>query len=1000
MFLEDEIKRKHNKVNLGSKILTKNDYIKKLENDEMKEKLNKKKEKSNEIIKKFLHKNFISSKNVNLNLPNNLNQVLNYLNSNKIEQNKIELIILKTFEKTNLEILNYLNCRLLNSNLIFNLISIIKKLFSFLSDFQIKNLFVLNQKIYIKILLRILSISCYEIYFKIKRDYLINDEMNFFNFLYYLLFVISNKEKNFIIKKLSLNNIYFIYALNFIVDNYNKILSAKALEILFIFLEKFTENILIQREKFKKLNYINYSNKIINDFLEKFLLFILNTEKKFNFLFLCLNLENYIEIFNKFSEKNLLNIFNNFLLEINDNNNNFISEKIFYEKDLIFFSNFFNFIKKLNLIKYYNDRTIIINALNKILTILFKNISNSNYSIKNIIYLIRNSAMLLESLYKSEEKSSLMSILEHIINKIAIKNIENLYEKILDFSADLLLEIFPNINPNLKDKIIISNIQNEKKTIEKNIKLFEIISFIVINKINYKSNYFFVEFKTTKNIKENLPFNYFYLNFLSKYLIILFTDLMSKTDLDKIEKFSENLIIKCLKSLYFLDKEINFTPNSEKFWNKSELISKTNGKNSLLIIEIMKIMPFIFPIQIRVKEGQKAIASIIERSNVNLANSNINNFYDDENLFFENTKKTQEITIPRESIFNTSFMYYMQNLLDPFKKWKISFVNRFGQREEGIDAGGLFKEYLIKLSEEAFGNNFNYFIESQSGFLLPNINAYRITNNNCKKTFEFLGFITGKAILEGIKIYPNFSSTFLNNVLGIENTFIDLKEFDFDLYKNLVNLKTYEGDVENDLCLSFCIDEDDGTGKIRMVNLIENGENIKVNNNNRFLYIKKVTEYKLTFQFKNLVEFFKEGIEQVIDMEILKIFSGDDLRQIIFGFEKDAFDVDDMRINIEYQHWNFEDKIDQQCIEDFFRILKEFSVKEKEKFLFFCTSLKRLPIGGFAKLRPKFVLSKAGIKIPTSSTCVNMLKLPVLPYKELKEKLLYVINADAGFYYA
>jgi hypothetical protein len=157
-------------------------------------------------------------------------------------------------------------------------------------------------------------------------------------------------------------------------------------------------------------------------------------------------------------------------------------------------------------------------------------------------------------------------------------------------------------------------------------------------------------------------------------------------------------------------------------------------------------MPFIFPIQIRVKEGQKAIASIIERSNVNLANSNINNFYDDENLFFENPKKTQEITIPRESIFNTSFMYYMQNLLDPFKKWKISFVNRFGQREEGIDAGGLFKEYLIKLSEEAFGNNFNYFIESQSGFLLPNINAYRITNNNCKKTFEFLGFITGKAI--------------------------------------------------------------------------------------------------------------------------------------------------------------------------------------------------------------------------------------------------------------
>jgi hypothetical protein len=29
-----------------------------------------------------------------------------------------------------------------------------------------------------------------------------------------------------------------------------------------------------------------------------------------------------------------------------------------------------------------------------------------------------------------------------------------------------------------------------------------------------------------------------------------------------------------------------------------------------------------------------------------------------------------------------------------------------------------------------------------------------------------------------------------------------------------------------------------------------------------------------------------------------------------------------------------------------------------------------------------------------------MLKLPILPYKKLKDILLYVINADAGFYYA
>ena len=124
------------------------------------------------------------------------------------------------------------------------------------------------------------------------------------------------------------------------------------------------------------------------------------------------------------------------------------------------------------------------------------------------------------------------------------------------------------------------------------------------------------------------------------------------------------------------------------------------------------------------------------------------------------------------------------------------------------------------------------------------------------------------------------------------------------------------------------------------------------------------------------------------------------MRQIIYGFDKDAFDVRDMEINSNFMGFNLENKTEAQCLKDFFQILDEFSQKEKEKFLFFCTSLKRLPIGGFSRMRPKFTISKSHSEVPTSSTCVNMLKLPILPYKKLKDILLYVINADAGFYYA
>ena len=64
-------------------------------------------------------------------------------------------------------------------------------------------------------------------------------------------------------------------------------------------------------------------------------------------------------------------------------------------------------------------------------------------------------------------------------------------------------------------------------------------------------------------------------------------------------------------------------------------------------------------------------------------------------------------------------------------------------------------------------------------------------------------------INDDIKIYPNFSPIFMNDVLEIDNSFTDIKEYDPGLYKNLVDLKNYEGDVENDLCLTFSVIEED-----------------------------------------------------------------------------------------------------------------------------------------------------------------------------------------------
>ncbi|XP_020696758.1 E3 ubiquitin-protein ligase UPL6-like [Dendrobium catenatum] len=73
----------------------------------------------------------------------------------------------------------------------------------------------------------------------------------------------------------------------------------------------------------------------------------------------------------------------------------------------------------------------------------------------------------------------------------------------------------------------------------------------------------------------------------------------------------------------------------------------------------------------------------------------------------------------------------------------------------------------------------------------------------------------------------------------------------------------------------------------------------------------------------------------------------------------------------------------------------------------FVTGCSRGPLLGFRYLEPKFCIQRAAPlhaaeedldRLPTSATCMNLLKLP--PYKsieQMRNKLIYAINADAGF---
>uniref|UniRef100_A0A452Y300 HECT-type E3 ubiquitin transferase n=1 Tax=Aegilops tauschii subsp. strangulata TaxID=200361 RepID=A0A452Y300_AEGTS len=97
---------------------------------------------------------------------------------------------------------------------------------------------------------------------------------------------------------------------------------------------------------------------------------------------------------------------------------------------------------------------------------------------------------------------------------------------------------------------------------------------------------------------------------------------------------------------------------------------------------------------------------------------------------------------------------------------------------------------------------------------------------------------------------------------------------------------------------------------------------------------------------------------------------------------------------------------DHEIIDMLWEVLKSFSSDNQKKFLKFVTGCSRGPLLGFEYLDPKFCIQRAGVpgleehgdRLPTSATCMNLLKLPPYRTKEqLQTKLLYAINSEAGF---
>ncbi|SNX81740.1 related to ubiquitin protein ligase e3 [Melanopsichium pennsylvanicum] len=330
------------------------------------------------------------------------------------------------------------------------------------------------------------------------------------------------------------------------------------------------------------------------------------------------------------------------------------------------------------------------------------------------------------------------------------------------------------------------------------------------------------------------------------------------------------------------------------------------------------------------------------------------------------------------------------------KPLEIVFVDKFGQPEPGIDGGGLFKEFLTSLVREAFDTNRGLWKATDAQELYPNPHTYAQSGEQLD-WYEFLGRVIGKALYEGILVDAKFAGFFLSKMLGKQSFLDDLGSIDSldkELYKGLISLKNYQGNVE-DLSLNFTVtDEEFGVSMTR--ELVPDGANVPVTNLNRMEYIYRISHYRLSTQIQHQCNSFFNGLADMINPRWLRNFNREELSVLISGTD-DPVDIADLRKHTVLGGYHEQDL----TVQHFWRALESFDQPMRKAFLKFVTSSPNPPLLGFSQLNPMFAIRKAGedkTRLPTASTCVNMLKLPDYEDEQTcRDKLKYAIMSEAGF---
>ncbi|XP_048526235.1 ubiquitin-protein ligase E3A isoform X2 [Dendroctonus ponderosae] len=349
------------------------------------------------------------------------------------------------------------------------------------------------------------------------------------------------------------------------------------------------------------------------------------------------------------------------------------------------------------------------------------------------------------------------------------------------------------------------------------------------------------------------------------------------------------------------------------------------------------------------------------------------------------------VKVRRDNIIDDALveleMISMENPNDLKKQLVVEF-----EGEQGIDEGGVSKEFFQLVIEEIFNPDYAMFTmqnESQTVWFNP-------TSFESTAQFTLIGIVLGLAIYNNIILAVNFPMVLYRKLMGRKGSFEDLVDWNPILYSSLKQMLEYEdSDLEEVFMQTFRISYQDVFGTIINYDLKDKGDKIPVTQENKYEFVELYADFLLNKSVEKQFKAFYKGFQMVVDESPLEqLFRPEEIELLICGSKN--FDFDELENSTEYDGGYSNDA---QVIKDFWSLVHAFSLEDKRKLLQFTTGSDRVPIGGLSRL--KLVIARNGPdsdRLPTAHTCFNVLLLPEYSSKEkLKDRLVKAINYSKGF---